>query len=131
MDRIKISSASPYEGLFGFSRAVRIGNVIHVSGTGPIAPDGSTAGGNDAYAQATRCLEIIKKAIEDAGGSIEDVIRTRIYITDVSVQDEVGRAHGELLKDIKPAATMVVVKGLVRDEWLVEIDATAVIPEAT
>lgn len=127
MERKLISSASPYEKTIGFSRAVRIGNMIAVSGTGPIAPDGSTAGGDSAYKQAIRCLEIIKKAIEDAGGKIEDVIRTRMYITCAEVQDEVGRAHGEIFADIRPVATMVVVKELVRPEWLVEIEAEAVV----
>ena len=126
MDRKLISSASPYEKTFGFSRAVRVDNNISVSGTGPIGVDGNTVG-DDAYTQAVRCLEIIKKAIEDSGGKIEDVIRTRMYITDASVQEEVGRAHGEFFKDIRPAATMVVVAGLVRDEWYVEIEAEALI----
>lgn len=127
MEKQLISSGSPYEKVIGFSRAVRAGNIIAVSGTGPIAPDGSTAAVGDPYGQAKRCLEIIAKAIEDAGGKLENVIRTRMYITDASVQDDVGRAHGEYFKDIRPAATMVVVKGLVRDEWFVEIEADCLI----
>lgn len=127
MERKLISSASPYEKAIGFSRAVRVGNIITVSGSGPIAPDGTTAGGDSAYEQAKRCLEIIKKAIEDAGGKIEDVIRTRMYITTAAVQDDVGRAHGEFFSEIRPAATMVVVKELVRPEWLVEIEAEATV----
>ncbi|KAA3631696.1 MAG: RidA family protein [Calditrichaeota bacterium] len=123
MPKKLISSGSPYEKTFGFSRAVRVGNQICVSGTGPILEDGSTASPGDAYGQAKRCLTIIKKAIEDAGGAIENVVRTVMYITDVSVQDDVGRAHGEFFADIRPAATMVVVKGLVRDDWFVEIEA--------
>ena len=119
----KVSSGSPYEKTIGFSRAVRIGNIIAVSGTGPIADDGSTASPGDAYAQAQRCLEIIAKAIKDAGGKLENVFRTRMYITDASDQDNVGRAHGEYFSQIKPASTMVVVKALVRDDWLVEIEA--------
>ena len=119
----RVSSGSPYEKTVGFSRAVRVGNLIAVSGTGPIAPDGTTASAGDAYAQAKRCLEIIEKAIEDAGGKLENVFRTRMYITDASDQDNVGRAHGEYFGEIKPAATMVVVKALVRDDWLVEIEA--------
>ena len=119
----KVSSGSPYEKTIGFSRAVRIGNIIAVSGTGPIADDGSTASPGDAYAQAKRCLEIIAKAIKDAGGKLENVFRTRMYITDASDQDNVGRAHGEYFSQIKPASTMVVVKALVRDDWLVEIEA--------
>ncbi|MCH7948534.1 MAG: RidA family protein [candidate division Zixibacteria bacterium] len=119
----RVSSGSPYEKTIGFSRAVRIGNIIAVSGTGPIADDGSTASPGDAYAQAKRCLEIIATAIKDAGGRLENVFRTRMYITDAADQEKVGRAHGEYFGEIKPASTMVVVKALVRDDWLVEIEA--------
>ena len=119
----RVSSGSPYEKTIGFSRAVRIGNIIAVSGTGPIAEDGSTASPGDAYAQAKRCLEIIATAIKEAGGRLENVFRTRMYITDAANQDNVGRAHGEYFGEIKPASTMVVVKALVRDDWLVEIEA--------
>lgn len=127
MKRTLISSASPYEKEIGFSRAVRVGNVIAVSGTAPIMPDGSTACPNDAAGQTRRCLTIIKDAIEQAGGSLSDVIRTRIYLTDASIWEEVGRAHGEFFADIRPAATMVVVKALLRDDWLVEIEADALV----
>jgi enamine deaminase RidA (YjgF/YER057c/UK114 family) len=125
-ERSKIGSASPYEKLYGFSRALRVGDTIHVAGTGPIMPDGSSCDG-DAYVQTIRCLEIIKSAIEEAGGSIGDVVRTRMFITDVSSADEIGRAHGTFFSEIRPAATMVVVDGLVRAEWLVEIEADAVV----
>ena len=127
MNRLRISSGSPYESTIGFCRAIRLGHRIIVSGTGPIAPDGSSVAPGDAYGQAKCCLEIIKKAIEDAGGKISDVIRTRQYITDRSVWEEVGRAHGEFFSEIKPTSTMVVVSGLVREEWLVEIEAEAII----
>lgn len=123
MSKQLYSSGSPYEKVIGFSRAVKFGNIIAVAGTGPIAPDGTTASVGDAYGQAKRCLEIIKNVIEEAGGKLENVIRTRMYITDVTVQDEVGRAHGDYFSSIRPAATMVVVKGLVREEWFVEIEA--------
>ena len=119
----RVSSGSPYEKTIGFSRAVRIGNIIAVSGTGPIAEGGSTASPGDAYAQAKRCLEIIATAIKDAGGRHENVFRTRMYITDAADQEKVGRANGEYFGEIKPASTMVVVKALVRDDWLVEIEA--------
>ncbi len=119
----RVSSGSSFEKTIGFSRAVRISNLIAVSGTGPIAPDGSTASPGDAYAQAKRCLEIIAEAIKEAGGSLDNVFRTRMYITDASDQDKIGRAHGEYFGKIKPASTMVVVKALVRDDWLVEIEA--------
>jgi len=127
--RINISSGSPFEPIIGFSRAVRIGNILAVSGTGPIAPDGSTASPGDAYEQAKRCLEIIKKAIKDGGGKTSDVIRTRMYLTDISKQEEVGKAHAEYFRDIRPAATMVEVTGLARSDWLVEIEAECVISD--
>ena len=125
--RKNISSGSPYEDIIGFSRAVKAGQMLAVSGTGPIAPDGSTATPGDAYRQAQRCLEIIKKAVEDAGEVLECIIRTRIYITCPEIQAEVGKAHAEYFRLIKPAATMVVVKGLVREDWLVEIEAEGII----
>ena len=126
MDRQKVFSGSPYEATIGFCRALRVGDRIIVSGTGPIAPDGSSASVGDAYGQAKRCLEIIQAAIEKAGGSLSDVIRTRQYVTDLAVWEEVGRAHGEFFGQIQPASTMVVVNGLVREEWLVEIEAEAI-----
>ncbi len=126
-ERKNISSQSPYEDIIGFSRAVRIGNLLAVSGTGPIAEDGSTVAPGDAFGQTMRCLEIIQKAITEGGGCLEDVVRTRMYITDVSLQDDVGRAHAEYFRTIKPASTMVVVKGLVRDDWLVELEAECVL----
>ena len=124
-DRILISSGSPYEGSIGFSRAVRIGQRVAVSGTGPIAEDGSTAFPDSPAEQTKRCLEIIKKAIEEAGGSLSDVYRTRIYVTDVAKWEEIGHAHGEFFAQIRPAATMVEVNRLVRDDWWVEIEADA------
>lgn len=129
MSRQNFSSGSPYEGPFGFSRAVRVGNIIHVAGTGPIAPDGTTAAPGNAHGQVVRCLEIIQHAVEEAGGTLDDVVRTRIYVTDLAYQDEIGRAHGEFFGNIRPAATMIGVAGLVRDDWLVEIEAEAVLPE--
>lgn len=129
MKRKNISSGSPYEKVIGFSRAVRVGNILAVAGTAPIAPDGSTAAPGDAYGQAKRCLEIMAAAIAEGGGRLEDVVRTRMYLTDASVQDEVGRAHGEYFGQIRPAATMVVVKGLVRDDWLVEMEADCLIED--
>lgn len=126
MKRTLISSGSPYEKTVGFSRAVRVGDRIIVSGTAPIMPDGSSCTGN-AYEQAKRCFEIIQQAIEEAGGSINDVVRTRMYLTDATVADDVSRAHGEFFANIRPAATMVVVSGLLRPEWLVEIEADAIV----
>jgi enamine deaminase RidA (YjgF/YER057c/UK114 family) len=117
-------SSSAYESLVGFSRAVRRGSHISVSGTAPIDNDGETVEG-DAYVQAARCFEIILEAVEALGGTREDVVRTRIYVVDASDWDAVGRAHGEFFRDIYPAATLVVVKGLLDPRWRVEIEAEA------
>ncbi|MBN1274575.1 MAG: RidA family protein [Candidatus Aminicenantes bacterium] len=129
MAKIQVSSESPYVNTIGFSRAVRIDNIIAVSGTAPLDPDGTTAYPGDAYAQTRSCLEIIKEAIKEAGGSLEDVIRTRIMLKDISIWKEAARAHGEFFSRIKPACTFVEVKGFVRDDWLVEIEADCVTSE--
>lgn len=127
MERQNVSSGSEFEKPIGFSRAVRIGNMISVSGTAPIAEDGSTEYPNDLYNQTKRCIEIMKKAIIDAGGRIEDVIRTRIYLKDISIWEKAAKAHGEYFSDIRPACTFVEIKGLIRDDWLVETEADCVI----
>ena len=127
--RQKTASASPFEASFGFSRAIRTGNRILVSGTGPIEPDGSSTQG-DAAAQAARCFAIIIAAIEELGGMAADVVRTRMFITDAADGDAVGAVHGEIFGDIRPAATMVVVAALLRAEWRVEIEAEAMLPDA-
>lgn len=127
MKKTRVTSASPYEDIIGFSRAVRVGNWIAVSGTGPIAPDGSTAAVGDPYGQTVRCLEIIKRAIEEAGGTLDGVIRTRLFVTDIAHWEAIGRAHGEFFRTIKPAATMVEVTGLIRDDWFVEIEADCLV----
>lgn len=129
-DRSRVSSGSPYEASIGFSRAVRVGNVIHVSGTAPIGNDGWPAHPGEPYLQAKRCLEIIGKALQEAGSSLKDVVRTRIYIVDRSHSSAVARAHGEVFGSIRPAATMVVVKELLEPEWLVEIEAEAIVDDA-
>jgi len=123
MVRKNISSGSPYEKPIGFSRAVRIGNRIAVAGTGPIASDGTTACPADPYGQARRCLEIIQNAIEKAGGLLSDVIRTRMYITDMSRWQEITKAHGEFFGEILPASTLIEVKGLADPDWFVEMEA--------
>ncbi|WP_462247507.1 RidA family protein [Ekhidna sp.] len=123
--RQNISSGAPWEDQVGYCRAVRIGNTIEVSGTAPVV-DGQTAGGN-AYEQTKICLEIIKNAIEEAGGKIEDVIRTRMYVTDISQWVAIGKAHGEVFSQIKPATTMVEVSALIEPDMLIEIEATAII----
>ena len=125
-ERPRASSASPYEAAIGFSRAVRVGDRIVVSGTAPVEPDGSSTRG-DAEAQAARCLAIIRAAIEELGGTMVDVVRTRMFLVDASDADAVGRAHGAVFAQIRPAATMVVVSALLRPEWRVEIEAEAVL----
>ncbi len=120
----RFHSASAYESLVGFSRAVRRGSRICVSGTAPIDDQGETLEG-DAYLQASRCFEIILEAVEALGGSREDVVRTRTFVVDAADWEGVGRAHGEFFQDTYPAATMVVVKGLLDPRWRVEIEAEA------
>ena len=123
-------SASPYETAFGFSRAVRVGNRILVSGTAPVEPDGSSTSG-DAAAQTRRCFAIILAAIGELGGSAADVVRTRMYLTDPADADRVGAVHGEIFGDVRPAATMVVVAALLRAEWRIEIEAEALVGDET
>ena len=120
------TSGSPYESSFGFSRAVRVGDRIIVAGTGPVEPDGSTTPG-DVAAQARRCCEIIILALEELGGSAEDVVRTRMLLTDPADQDAVGAVHARFFSAAKPAATMAGVAWLCRPEWKVEIEAEAVL----
>lgn len=125
MRRTSILSGSPYESKIGFSRAVRVGNRVLISGTAPIWPDGSCD--SDPLIQARRCLESILDALHRAGGSAEQIVRTRIYLTDRAYSAAVSRAHGEVFADIRPAATMIVVAGLLDDRWKVEIEAEAVL----
>ena len=127
MERKMVSSGSPYEVSIGFSRAVRIGNLISVAGTAPLSKDGTTACPGDPYGQAKRCLEIIKEAIEAAGGNLSNVIRTRVMLTDISLWKEVAAAHGEYFSEIRPACTFVQVSALIDESWLVEIEADCVL----
>ena len=126
MRRTLISGSSPYEGVAGFSRAVVVGDRVHVAGTAPIPADGSPTP-ESAYEQARLCLEIIGGALERAGSSLEHVVRTNIYVTDRSHWEEVARAHGEVFRDVRPAATCVVT-ALLDPTWAVEIEADAVLP---
>lgn len=128
MDRVLVASGSPFEKTIGFSRAVRVGDRVLVSGTAPIWPDGSCS--PDPEIQARRCLEIIVAALGEAGAVPQDVVRTRMFITDASVADAVGRAHGEIFSQIRPAATMVIVAGLLDPRWKVEIEAEALVSSA-
>ena len=125
MDRKNIASGSPFEQTVGFSRAVRLGNRVIVAGTAPIWPDGTVD--PDPLVQAARCLEIILAALEEAGAGPGDVVRTRMFITDVAFADAVGRAHGAIFASIRPASTMIVVAGLLDSRWKVEIEAEAII----
>lgn len=126
-ERRRISSGSPYEPLIGFSRAVRVGDTVYVSGTVAWGDDGKLVGAGDMYAQAKRAIRNIEKALEQAGASLVNVVRTRIYVTDISLLDEAARAHGEAFGEIRPASTMVEVSALAEPEMLLEIEAIAVV----
>ena len=125
-DRQRISSGSPFEPTFGFSRALRVGDRVFVSGTGPVLPGGSCP--DDTGAQARRCFEIIEAALAEAGAALSDVVRTRMYVTSAEDGAAVGAVHGELLGQVRPSATMVVVAGLLDPAWKVEVEAEAVLP---
>ncbi|MEL7129076.1 MAG: RidA family protein [Pseudomonadota bacterium] len=127
MDRQSVNLNSDFEAKIGFSRAVRLGNTIAVAGTAPIGPDGATVGVSDMYLQTLTCLRISLEAIEPLGATANDVIRTRIMMTDIQLWEEAARAHGEIFRDIKPVCTFVEVKGLIRPEWLVETEMDAVL----
>jgi enamine deaminase RidA (YjgF/YER057c/UK114 family) len=124
-----VSSGSPYEPRVGISRAVRAGPVLVVSGTAPLGPDGRTVGRGDAAAQARRCLEIIAAALASAGASLADVVRTRILLTRIEDWEAVARVHGEVFREIRPANTVMQVTRFIDPEWLVEIEADAVVAE--
>lgn len=127
MKRINIPSESPLANRVSISRAVRKGNVIALSGCAPLNTDGSTAHIGDAYNQTKKCMEIMKKAIETAGGTLEDVVRVRLLLKDMSTWEEVFKAFGEYFSNIKPACFMFEVKGFINDDWLVETDADCVV----
>jgi enamine deaminase RidA (YjgF/YER057c/UK114 family) len=128
MERRLVSSGSPYESTIGFSRAVRDGRHVVVAGTCAVMPEGGDPP-CDAYGQARRCLEIIVAALQQAGATPKDVVRTRMFLLDAGDADEVGRAHGELFGDVRPASTMIVVSAFLDPRWIVEIEADALLPE--
>ncbi len=126
--RKNISSGSPWEDIIGYSRAVRIGNMIEVAGT--TAMDGDTLiGKNDVYAQTVYIFQKIEKALQEAGATLNDVVRTRMFVTDISQWEQIGMAHGEFFKTIKPVATMVEVKALINEELLIEIEVSAILAD--
>jgi len=127
MERQNIAGNSPYEPKVGFSRAVKVGPFVSVAGTVATGPDGEIVGGNDMYAQAVQTLKNIGAALEQAGASFRDVVRTRTFVTDISRWEEAARAHGEIFTNIRPAATMVQVTSFVSPEMLVEIEADAIV----
>jgi enamine deaminase RidA (YjgF/YER057c/UK114 family) len=125
-ERIRVSSGSPWEPIVGYCRAIRIGNIVEVAGTTSMK-DGVIIGIGDAYHQTVQIFKTIENALTEVGSSMKDVVRTRMFVTDISQWEEIGRAHGEYFKDIKPVATMVEVKGLIDPELLVEIEVQAII----
>ena len=129
LKRIRIQSAAPWESRVGYCRAIRVGSHVAVSGTAPVGVDGEVVGVGDAYAQARRCIEIIENALAEVGAELADVVRTRMFVTDIGQWEAVGRAHGEAFGNIRPATSMVEVAGLIDPDMLVEIEADAIVSD--
>ncbi len=131
MKRENVRGNSPYEPIVGYSRAVRVGDNVYVAGTTATGADGKIVGKGDPYAQAIQCFRNVEQALHEAGANFRDVVRTRMYVTDISRWEAVGRAHGQIFRDIRPVATMVEVSRLVDPDMLVEIEVDALVGEAT
>lgn len=127
MSRTNYSSGAKWEAIVGYSRAVKIGNTIEVTGTVAVDENSNLVGGDDAYKQTKFILQKIAKVLENAGASMKDVVRTRMFVTDISRWEEYGKAHGEVFADIRPCTSMIEVKGLIAKEYLIEIEATAIL----
>ena len=129
MERTNYASGAKWESIVGYSRAVKIGNLVEVTGTVAVDDQNELVGGNNAYAQTKFIVEKIEKVLKQAGASLQDVVRTRMFVTDISRWEEYGKAHGEFFSNIRPCTSMIEVKGLIAPEYLVEIEATAIVQD--